>query len=166
MEKKIHMRHFQRLFYRLHPFLLSSIAGALTIAQIVLVFLVHGSRSGVLEWAGWICLWTSSIFGIWPIIAFRNKGGVAKGQSYIKTTVLVDNGLYALVRHPGYLGGILFYLVTPLMLGSVWAFVPAALTVIATVARTSLEDQALQRELGGYIAYTQQTRHRLVPGIW
>jgi protein-S-isoprenylcysteine O-methyltransferase Ste14 len=42
----------------------------------------------------------SSIFGVLPIIVFRNKGGVKKGQSYIRTTVLVDSGLYAIVRHP------------------------------------------------------------------
>ena len=38
--------------------------------------------------------------GLLPIITFRRKGGVAKGESYIKTTVLVDTGIYAIVRHP------------------------------------------------------------------
>jgi protein-S-isoprenylcysteine O-methyltransferase Ste14 len=38
--------------------------------------------------------------GVLPIITFRRKGGVAKGQSYMKTTVLVDTGIYAIVRHP------------------------------------------------------------------
>jgi protein-S-isoprenylcysteine O-methyltransferase Ste14 len=27
-------------------------------------------------------------------------GGVPKGESYMKTTVLVENGIYAIVRHP------------------------------------------------------------------
>jgi protein-S-isoprenylcysteine O-methyltransferase Ste14 len=35
-----------------------------------------------------------------PIITFRRKGGVPKGESYIKTTALVDTGIYAIVRHP------------------------------------------------------------------
>ena len=94
------MKRLQGLFYGLHPYLLSSIAGALTVAQIVLAFLTHGPRSKALEWVGWICLWTSSIFGVLPIITFRKKGGVAKGESYIKTTVMVDSGIYAIVRHP------------------------------------------------------------------
>ena len=94
------MKCFQRLLSRLHPYLLCSIAGTLTVAQIVLVFLLHGPRSEVLEWAGWICLWASGIFGVLPIITLRHKGGVAKGQSYIRTTVLVDSGIYAIVRHP------------------------------------------------------------------
>jgi protein-S-isoprenylcysteine O-methyltransferase Ste14 len=94
------MKRLQRFVYGLHPYLLSSIAGTMTVAQVVLAFLVGGPRSQVLEWAGWICLWTSSIFGVLPIITFRKKGGVAKGESYVKTTVLVDTGIYAIVRHP------------------------------------------------------------------
>ena len=94
------MKRFESFLYALHPYLLSSIASALTVAQIVLAFFFPHTRSAVLEWAGWICLWSSAIFGVLPIIVLRSKGGVAKGQSYIRTTVLVDSGLYAVVRHP------------------------------------------------------------------
>jgi protein-S-isoprenylcysteine O-methyltransferase Ste14 len=45
-----------------------------------------------------------------PIITFRVKGGVPKGKSYIKTSVLVEVGVYSIVRHPQYLAGILFNL--------------------------------------------------------
>ena len=94
------MKRFQGLFYGLHPYLLSSIASALTVAQIILAFLLRGPRSEALEWAGWICLWTAGIFGVLPIITLRSKGGVAQGQSYTRTTVLVDSGIYAVGRHP------------------------------------------------------------------
>lgn len=94
------MRPFQKAFYSLHPLLLASIASVLTVAQIVLAFFLHGGGSEALKWAGWICVWTLGIFGILPIITFRRKGGVPKGESYMKTTVLVDTGIYAIVRHP------------------------------------------------------------------
>lgn len=94
------MKRFQEFLYGLHPYLLCAISGPLTVAQIILAFLLHRPGPAVLEWAGWICLWTSGIFGWLPIIAFRRKGGVSKGKSYMKTTVLVDTGLYAIVRHP------------------------------------------------------------------
>jgi protein-S-isoprenylcysteine O-methyltransferase Ste14 len=94
------MKRLQEFLYSLHPFLLASIAGVLTVAQIVLAFFLHGRGSEALQWAGWICLWTSAIFGMLPIITFRRKGGVPKGESYMKTTVLVDTGIYAIVRHP------------------------------------------------------------------
>jgi protein-S-isoprenylcysteine O-methyltransferase Ste14 len=94
------MVRFQGHLYSLNPWLLSSIAGALTVAQIVLAFVLGEPRSAILEWAGWICLFTSAFFGWLPIFALRRRGGVAKGQSYIRTTVLVDSGIYAIVRHP------------------------------------------------------------------
>ena len=94
------MKHFQKFLYRLHPLLLSSIASVLTIAQIVLAFFLYGHGSEAIKWVGWISIWTSGIFGVLPIITFRRKGGVPKGESYMKTTELVDTGIYAIVRHP------------------------------------------------------------------
>lgn len=94
------MKRFQGFVYGLNPWLLSSVAGVLTVAQIALAFFLHRPGSETLEWAGWICLWTSAIFGWLPIITFRKKGGVPKGKSYVKTTVLVDTGIYAIVWHP------------------------------------------------------------------
>jgi protein-S-isoprenylcysteine O-methyltransferase Ste14 len=94
------MEHFEAFLYSLHPFLLSSVAGVLTVAQIVLAFFFRRPGSEALEWAGWICLWISAIFGMLPVITFRRSGGVPKGESYMKTTVLVDTGIYAIVRHP------------------------------------------------------------------
>jgi protein-S-isoprenylcysteine O-methyltransferase Ste14 len=56
----------------------------------------------------------SAVFGVLPIYTFRKKGGVVKGQSYMKTTELVDTGVYSIVRHPQYLAGLL--LIIALML--------------------------------------------------
>jgi protein-S-isoprenylcysteine O-methyltransferase Ste14 len=75
-------------------------------------------------------------------------------------------GPYGHLRHPGYLGAIVYQLATPLALGSWWAFVPVALTIALTVVRTSLEDRTLRQELPGYAEYARQVRHRLLPGIW
>jgi hypothetical protein len=43
--------------------------------------------------------------------------------------------------------------VTPLILNSEWAIVPAAATVAVTALRTVLEDRTLQSELEGYPEY-------------
>lgn len=75
-------------------------------------------------------------------------------------------GPYRRVRHPGYVGASAYYLATPLMLGSLWALIPAALTVCVTVLRTALEDRTLRRELDGYEEYAARVQYRLVPGIW
>jgi protein-S-isoprenylcysteine O-methyltransferase Ste14 len=94
------MRRLQKLLHSLHPLCLISIAIVLTVIQVVLAFFLHGRDAEALQWAGWICVWASAIFGILPIITLRRKGGVAKGESYMKTTALVDTGIYAIVRHP------------------------------------------------------------------
>jgi len=79
---------------------------------------------------------------------------------------VISKGPYQWIRHPGYLGQLLFYLGTQLLLGSWWAFFLGILMAIVFVYRTAKEDQVLQTELRDYKAYTEQVRTRLVPGIW
>jgi len=80
--------------------------------------------------------------------------------------VVVTRGPYRFVRHPAYAGIVAFTLVTPLILNSRWAFVPAASTAAVTALRTLLEDRTLHRELEGYAGYARRVRYRLVPAIW
>jgi protein-S-isoprenylcysteine O-methyltransferase Ste14 len=79
---------------------------------------------------------------------------------------VAKRGPYRLVRHPGYFGNVIGCLGQPLLFGSLWAFIPAILTIIAFVIRTALEDKTLQKELDGYSDYVKQVRYRLIPGIW
>jgi protein-S-isoprenylcysteine O-methyltransferase Ste14 len=79
---------------------------------------------------------------------------------------VVKTGPYRFVRHPGYTGMVAFTLATPLILGSRWAFVPAAITVGVMLLRTFLEDRTLHKELKGYAEYARTVRHKLVPAIW
>ncbi len=79
---------------------------------------------------------------------------------------VATGGPYRYVRHPGYTGSIAFELATPIMLGSLWALIPGILNALLTIVRTALEDKTLHAELPGYAEYVQQTRYRLLPGIW
>jgi protein-S-isoprenylcysteine O-methyltransferase Ste14 len=79
---------------------------------------------------------------------------------------VATGGPYRYVRHPGYAGSILFQVATPLILGSVWALIPAGLTVCLTIVRTVLEDRTLLEELDGYKEYAGRVRYRLLPGVW
>jgi protein-S-isoprenylcysteine O-methyltransferase Ste14 len=83
-----------------------------------------------------------------------------KGQS------VIDSGPYRIVRHPGYTGIIFMELGIAIVLGSVWALIPAGLVAALLVVRTILEDAALRAELPGYEEYALRVRHRLLPGIW
>jgi len=75
------------------------------------------------------------------------------------------SGPYRLVRHPGYDGVNPQSLGIPILVGSLWAFIPATLAAIAMIVRTHFEDRTLQAELAGYTDFAQEVRYRLMPGI-
>jgi protein-S-isoprenylcysteine O-methyltransferase Ste14 len=79
---------------------------------------------------------------------------------------VVKQGPYRWMRHPGYLGQILYYLGTPLLLTSWWALLLAIVMIVMFIFRTSKEDRALRNKLSGYQDYSKEVRKRLIPGIW
>lgn len=105
------------------------------------------------------------VFASWAMIENRFFSAMVRIQEDRGHSVC-DTGPYRFVRHPGYAGGLVWYLMTPLILNSMWAYIPTAISVVATVFRTALEDQTLQKELPGYKEFTQKTTFRLLPGIW
>jgi protein-S-isoprenylcysteine O-methyltransferase Ste14 len=80
-------------------------------------------------------------------------------------TVCKD-GPYRYLRHPGYLGGFLFTITVGLVLGSWVATIPQVIAALMLIWRTAREDRTLQAELPGYAKFTQETKYRLLPGIW
>jgi protein-S-isoprenylcysteine O-methyltransferase Ste14 len=83
---------------------------------IILVFVFYNYYNlDFLVYSGWILL-VFSVVVIWLAGGeFRKKGGAPKGESIVHTSVLVDSGVYAVVRHPQYLGFILFVIALVLM---------------------------------------------------
>jgi protein-S-isoprenylcysteine O-methyltransferase Ste14 len=79
---------------------------------------------------------------------------------------VVSGGPYRYVRHPAYIGMIIFELAMPTLLASWWAIIVSGLCAILLILRTALEDRTLHAELTGYVDYAHQVRYRLLPGIW
>ena len=75
-------------------------------------------------------------------------------------------GPYQFLRHPAYIGTILYQLAVPILLDSQWALIPGSLNVVLVVLRTGLEDRALRNELAGYGEYAHDVRYRLLPYVW
>lgn len=93
-----------------HRRILFFAAGASLLLAFGLMFLLDNPASSRWLWyAGWIVWAVGIVFVFLPMSVLRSKGGVAKGQSYVQTTTLVDSGLYSVVRHPQYLGWFLMY---------------------------------------------------------
>jgi len=103
--------------------------------------------------------------GAWAMLANRFFSGTVRIQADRGQRV-ISSGPYAWVRHPGYAGALLTYLLTPLLLASPWALAPTALAIAALLVRTAREDATLQAELPGYADYATHVRYRLLPGAW
>jgi protein-S-isoprenylcysteine O-methyltransferase Ste14 len=79
---------------------------------------------------------------------------------------VASGGPYRYVRHPAYVGAILYELTVPLLMASWWSLLISSLSVALLILRTLLEDRTLQAELSGYPQYARQVPFRLLPGVW
>ncbi len=79
---------------------------------------------------------------------------------------VISAGPYAIVRHPGYAGQLLFAVASGVALNSLFAVVLMVIAVLPLFRRTMVEDRMLRDELAGYADYAAKVRHRLIPGIW
>jgi protein-S-isoprenylcysteine O-methyltransferase Ste14 len=102
------------------------------------------------------------------ILTFRENAFLAttvrvqkeRGQTVIST------GPYHYVRHPLYTSALLFFLGTPLLLGSWYGLLFVPIVIAGLVGRTLLEEHVLREELPGYAAYMVQVKYRFIPYIW
>lgn len=80
--------------------------------------------------------------------------------------VLVDTGPYARVRHPLYVGLLLFFAGIALWLESYASLIALPVILISLIARIVVEEKTLRKTLPGYIEYMAKVRYRLIPYVW
>lgn len=105
------------------------------------------------------------IWGSYALWENRFFSGTVRIQTERGHTV-VSSGPYRFMRHPGYFGSVVSFLVSPFILDSLWAFIPVIFLIMTLIIRTRLEDQVLQNELEGYSDYAKKVHYRLIPGVW
>ncbi len=115
--------------------------------------------------AGVIGVMLTAVLGIWAMRVNTFFSSFVRIQSE-RDHHVIDDGPYRFVRHPGNLTMIVWVLAQPLLLGTLWALVPAVLATVVVVVRTQREDATLAAELRGYSEYAARVRFRLLPGIW
>jgi protein-S-isoprenylcysteine O-methyltransferase Ste14 len=149
------------------------ISGLITFPWLAL-YIVSGLdiRFGLsLELASWIHITGLVIFVLgnafvsWAMISNIYFSTAVRIQYDRGHTVSID-GPYRFMRHPGYMGMIIYLLASPIILGSIWALIPASLVVILFIIRTAFEDNTLKNKLDGYKEYAEKVKYRLIPGIW
>ncbi len=117
------------------------------------------------EIAGLVLIAGGYILGSYAFIENAYFSGTVRIQDERGHRV-VSSGPYGWMRHPGYLGSLVASLGMPLLLDSLWAFIPVVIFGAFFIIRTRLEDNFLQENLPGYREYAQKVRYRLLPGIW
>ncbi len=102
----------QKKLLQMRQFLPVTILIICLITQIVLTFVLWHNYYEIdaLAITGYSILGLSGIFGILPVIEFRRKGSVEKGEIYMKTQKIVKTGIFSIIRHPQYFAGILISL--------------------------------------------------------
>ena len=83
----------------------------------------------------------------------------------VRSGRLVDDGPYAIVRHPVYSGGILVFGGIPLAL-SPWALVGTGLLTVTWALKSRVEERFLRARYPAYGAYCERVRYRLVPYLY
>jgi protein-S-isoprenylcysteine O-methyltransferase Ste14 len=138
------------------------------------LFAVIGLDAGRLGWSA-VPLGVRVLGLLGFIPAFGLPLWASKVNAYLSSRVRIQQdrghevvaaGPYRYVRHPMYVGMILYDVSLPVLLGSWWGLVVGAAMIGVVIVRTALEDGTLQRELPGYGEYSQQVRYRLFPGVW
>ena len=117
---------------------------------------------------GWIVWAVGMVLVMAPIVMFPRRGGVPKGKSFVHTSRLVDTGIYAIVRHPQYLGGILSIFVATLLFYPHWLFAILGIPGAAILYWSTKEEEKrlIERFGNEYRSYMQRVpRMNLILGI-
>jgi len=138
-------------------------------------FLIAGLDAGRYHWSPLFPIWVQllallvfilgSAISSWAMVANKFFSTVVRIQTE-RGHYVVTSGPYRYARHPGYIGAIVVSIAIPLLLGSLWALIPALIGDCILVIRTVLEDNTLKKELHGYDEYAIRVHYRLIPGIW
>lgn len=118
--------------------------------------------------------WAFSVIGaVLFLAAYVLYSEVLRENTYLSRTIevqedqiVIDTGLYGIVRHPMYMATVLLFLAMPLVLGSVVAFVIMLAYIPIIMKRIRNEEEVLIAGLAGYAEYKNKVKSRLIPFIW
>lgn len=137
----------------------------------VIAFLLPGFdiRYGWSNMPAWVSILAAVVMFLSYMLVFRTM----QVNSYLSRVIevaagqkVIDTDVYGIVRHPMYVGMLILMLVSPIVLGSWWAFIPALAVIPLIAARILDEEKALEQDLPGYVEYKTRVKFRLIPFVW
>ena len=148
---------------------MSAIFTPLLFLLIILSFFFYNNHLGIdpLAYFGLFLWGISSVLGIVPMITFRRHGGVADGDSYMKTTKLVDVGIFSVVRHPQATAGLVLLIALVCISQHLISLVVGVVTFTAMYVDIVRDDGLLVHRFGrDYEEYMERVpRTNFVLGI-
>jgi protein-S-isoprenylcysteine O-methyltransferase Ste14 len=117
------------------------------------------------RWIGAIAIAVSLAIVHWTVLENRYAVVVVRVQRE-RGQHVITTGPYRFVRHPMYAGAILLFVGTPLLLGSWYGLIGAAIIMALFCVRITIEERTLRAELEGYTEYAAGVPYRLIPGVW
>ena len=145
-----------------------TIATVTLIASWLLYFLkYHDPISPILIIAGWVNLILALTFIFLAMGFLRFTGRVENSRDFTHTTTMVTNGIYAIVRHPLYLGWLLLYPAVIFLSQNWLVTIIGCLGSACMVQIARLEDASLIEKFGDtYINYLESVpRLNFIAGI-
>lgn len=124
---------------------------------------------------GWsaVPLWAVIVSSVVLLVSYALYGEVMRENAYLSRTVevqedqiVIDTGLYGIVRHPMYAVTVWLFLSIPVVLGSWWSLLCFLPYVAVIAVRIRNEEKVLEEGLKGYSEYKKRVKYRLFPFIW
>jgi protein-S-isoprenylcysteine O-methyltransferase Ste14 len=141
----------------------------------ILWFVVMPLDAKRFTWSPIFPWWISILGGAFLAASFTLMFRSSTDNSFVSPLVriqkerqqkVISTGVYSLVRHPMYLGGIFLFIGAPLLLGSIYGLTIGLLLSLLLAVRIVGEERMLIAELDGYENYRKTVRFRLFPYIW
>lgn len=143
----------------------------LSVLFFVLAYILPGFdiRFGWSKMPAWVSIVAAVVMFLSYLIVFRTmqvNSFLSRVIEVAENQKVIDTDVYGIVRHPMYVGMTVLYVVSPIVLGSWWAVIPALVIIPVIVFRILDEEKALEKELPGYVEYKQKVKYRLIPFVW
>ncbi len=149
-------------------------------AQITIVFIgitlitaVADMKYGTLSMPGWtsvlglLLLFSGNYIMITALFAVSRHGEQEYGEKpEAEKTVMSVHGPYDVIRHPNNLAGFLVAVSIPLILSSVFAFIPAFLAVVFIIVQAVTIENYRFEHYTWYYDYTKKVPYMIFPVIW
>ncbi|MFO8017575.1 MAG: isoprenylcysteine carboxylmethyltransferase family protein [Promethearchaeia archaeon] len=146
--------------------------GIFLVVEMILLWFTSPPSSALpipwLEMLFWFIWIPGMIMIIIPFFKFRKEGNVKEGDFYENTQKLVDSGIFSIIRHPQYTGGMWIAIAMIFPNQSVEIIVFAGLAIAAFGLTIYIEEEKLVEKFGDeYKKYKKRTSAcSFLIGLW